>query len=397
MDMNIINIYLESSTEHIISMNKLLLGYLYVNNDLLNDSIHKKMKQVVKDYLKNTVITNNKPKVVNIDMQLFLDSNQIKQEELKGIMSMLVNYTVGLNKISTNESLIKLYKILSNSILISIELYNKSNSIVGEVCSFKEAMNEIQNEYSNDLEKEVSSRLTGKFPLLKNHFDTCKRYNKKIAELYTNLKVDYELKEILCKNSKEKWFQIIPQYHFEQLKLDGKRKIQTIIEEQKIYTDIVFILLDQLSYTILKDVLLKKKIPKYIISLPANFIKTKTNVKRLIKLLDQEELKKVLYFELEYKEMNKYLENFNMLKQKNISFIISSPKDKYDKNTIWEIKFIALDEQEMKDDKLLNLLKYNKPKILLDLETSDFQDDMVYLIRNANSKTRSKENLLNEE
>ena len=391
MDMNIINLYLESSTEHIISMNKLLLGYLYINKELLNDSIHKKIKQVVRDYLENTVIMNNKPKVVNIDMQLFLDSNQIKDKKLENIFSMLVDCTVGLKKISTNDSLIKLYKILSNSILISIELNNKCNSIVGEVCSFKEAMNEIGNEYANDFEKEVSSRLTGKFPLLKNYFDNCKKYNRKIAELYANLKIDYELKEISCKNSKEKWFQVIPQYHFEQLKLDGKRKIQTIIEEQKIYTDIVFILLDQLSYTILKDVFLKKKIPKYIISLPNNFIKTKTNVKRLIKVLDHDELKKFLYFELEYKEMIKYNDNFDMLKQKNISFIISRPKDKYDKNTIWGINFITLDEQEIKDEKLLNLLKYNKPKILLDLETSDFQNDMVYLIRNANGKTQSKE------
>ena len=89
--------------------------------------------------------------------------------------------------------------------------------------------------------------------------------------------------------------------------------------------------------------------------------------------------------------MIKYNDNFDMLKQKNISFIISRPKDKYDKNTIWGINFITLDEQEIKDEKLLNLLKYNKPKILLDLETSDFQNDMVYLIRNANGKTQSKE------
>ena len=62
MDVNIINIYLESSTEHIISMNKLLLGYLYINKELLNDSINKKLKLSIKDINYNKGEGNNNAK-----------------------------------------------------------------------------------------------------------------------------------------------------------------------------------------------------------------------------------------------------------------------------------------------------------------------------------------------
>ena len=394
MNASVIEAYIEFNKKSILSYNNLLLKYLNIDKNLLKHVSIEKVDKIVCEYWKKKYSSDTTPEVVNIDLEIMLSLPKKRHQDLNLIMSMLGQQIINLKELENNDSLVRLYKILSNSIFIAIELNNRTCSIANNDFSFKKAISSILEKYGNYLEKEVVLVLNQSMPVLKDECTNNNRIIKKLVKHYNTSKVDFEGYELVNTLDLYKIFQIIPKYDFEKLKLNGKRKISTIVSQQKYYKDIFFILLDKLNYEILKNLVQRKNVSNYIVSLPNDFLKTKTNISRIIKLLDSSYSKKHICLEIEYSQLKKYMEHFDRLKSNGISIIISNIGKQYSKEVLENVCFVSLNSDNLNDEKLLKLVKNNHMTVIYNTEISDDYPKGIGLIRNINnSKMISKEKM----
>ena len=395
MNTNIIEVYFEFCKKNILNYNRLLLKYLNIEDDLLKKVSIEKIDKVVYECYLEKYFNDKNPRVINIDLEIMLSLSKKRHPDLDFILAVLNKQIVSLDKLDNNIDLVRLYKILSNSILIAIELNERTCSIAIQDCSFKNVISIIQDKYNGYLEPEVVDKLLKPMPLLREEYNRKSKIKDKLILHYNNNKIDFEGFEIVDIFEQTKWFQIKPKYNFEKLKLTSKRKIVNIVYRQNYLKDIMCILLDKLNYEILKQLVARKNVSNYIVTLPNDFLKTKTNVNNLIKILNNTESKQHIYLEIQYSQLRKYTEYFQKLKSNNISIIVSEIGKQYSKELIEQIDFISI-KSDLIDERLLKIIRENSIVIMLE----NYQNDIDYpnevrLIRNqVNSKIISKEKMV---
>ena len=396
MNTNIIEVYYNFCKRNLLSYNRLLLKYLNIEDDLLEKFSIEVVDKIVSDCYEKKYSNNIEPEVINIDLEIMLSLPKKRHRDLDLVLAALSKQIIVHNELQNNINLVHLYRILSNSILIAIELNERTCSIASRGSSFKEVISSILDKHGNYLEKDVITKLSKPMPLLKNEYNTKSKIIDKLIIHYDSNKIDFDGFEIRNLNDQTKWFQILPSYNFEKLKLTGKRKVSTIVSEQNNFKDIIFILIDKINYELLKQLVLKKQELNYVITLPNDFIKSKTNVIKLIKLLDNNNSKKYIYLEIDYSQLRKYEESFQKLKSKNISIIVSKFKKQYSKELVEQINYIALDKNEFNDQKLMKMVNDNHMFIIFDQELNDNDySSNIKLVRNQfNSKVISKEKMV---
>lgn len=393
MNVSIIEAYFEFYKKSILNYNRLLLKYLDIENDLLANVSIEKIDKIVCECCKRMYSNNLLPEVINIDLDIILSLSKKNHPDLNLILSVLSKQIINLKELENNTNLIYLYRILSNSILIAIELNKRTCSIATDNFSFKNVISMILEEYGSYLEPVVVKKLKQPMSLLKDEYNKRIKIMNKLIQHYDNNKLDLEGFEICNISDQNKWYQIIPKYNFEKLKLSGKRKISTIVCRQNVYRDIIFILFDKINYQILKNVVKEKSVSNYIVSLPNDFLKTKTNTLKLIKLLDSAYSKNNIHLEIEYSQLKKYTEHVEQLKNNNISIIVTKINKQYSKEIICLANFVCLDKINFNDDKLLKLVKDNHIKIMFLQDGNDYPLG-VSLVKNQNNlKVISREKM----
>lgn len=393
MDVSIIEAYFDFYKKSTINYNRLLLKYLDIENDLLANVSIEKIDKIVCECYKKKYSDNLLPEVINIDLEIMLSLSKKNHADLKLILSVLSKQIINLKELENNANLIYLYRILSNSILIAIELNERTCSMAVDNFSFKNLISKILEEYGNYFEPIVVKKLNQSMPLLKDEYNKRVKIVSKLINHYDSNKLDFEGFEIIDVLKQNRWYQIVPKYNFEKLNLNGKRKISTIVYRQNVYKDIIFILLDKINYQILKNVISQRHVSNYIVSLPNDFLKTKTNTLNLIKLLESSYSKKHIYLEIEYSQVRKYMEHVEKLKNNNISIIVSNINKQYSKEIIQLINFVCLDKMNFNDDKLLKLIKDNHIKIMFEQEENSYPLEVNLVRLKNNYKMISKEKM----
>ena len=395
MNSSIIEAYINFYKKSILTYNRLLLKYLDIEDDLLENVSIEKIDKIVCECCKRKYSNNINPEVINIDLEIMLSFQKKVHQDLNLILSVVNQQIISLKKLENNDDLIRLYRILSNSILIAIELNDRTCSIVNRNCSFNEVILMIQKKYGNCLEPDVVKKITSSMPLIRDEYNKRIKVINKLILHYEKNKIDFEGFNLNDISSQTKWFQISPKFNFEKLKLTGKRKISTIVSRQSSFKDIIFILLDMINYEILKKVSIQKNVSNYIVYLPNDFLKTKTNTLNLIKLLENSYSKEHIYLQIEYSQLRKYMEHFMKLKENNISIIVSNINRQYSKEVVEQIDFICLDKKDFLDERLLKIVKDNHINIIFEQETNDNDYPQgIKLIRNSsNNKMISREKM----
>lgn len=395
MSSSIIEAYIKFYKKSILTYNRLLLKYLDIEDNLLENVSIEKIDKIVCECCKRKYSNNINPEVIDIDLEIMLSSQKKGHQDLNLILSVLNQQIISLKKLENNDDLIRLYRILSNSILIAIELNERTCSIVNRNCSFKEVILMIQKKYGKYLEPDVVKKITGSIPLVRDEYNKRTKIIDKLILHYEKSKIDFEGFKLNNISNQDNWFQISPKYNFEKLKLTGKRKISTIVSRQSSFKDIIFILLDMVNYEILKKYITRKSVSNYIVYLPNDFLKTKTNTFNLVKLLENSYSKEHIYLEIEYSQLRKYTEHFKILKENNISVIVSNINRQYSKEVVELIDFICLDKNDFLDEKLMKIVKDNKINIIFEQESDQDYPQEVRLIRNSsNYKMISREKMV---
>lgn len=396
MSSSIIEAYIKFYKKSILTYNRLLLKYLDIEDDLLESVSIEKIDKIVCECCKRKYSNNIYPEVIDIDLEIMLSSQKKGHQDLNLILSVLNQQIISLKKLENNDDLIRLYRILSNSILIAIELNEWTCSIVNRDYSFKEVILMIQKKYGTYLEPGVVKIITGSIPLVRDEYNERIKIIDKLILHYDKSKIDFEGFKLNDISNQENWFQISPKYNFEKLKLTGKRKISTIVSRQSNFKDIIFILLDMVNYEILRKVITQKNVSNYIVYLPNDFLKTKTNTLNLIKLLENSYSKKHIYLEIEYSQLRKYMEHFMKLKENNISIIVSNINRQYSKEVVEQIQFISLDKTDFLDERLMKIVKDNHINIIFEQDSNDNNCPQgINLIRNSsNYKMISREKMV---
>lgn len=391
---NIIDAYFKYNKNNILIYNEMCLKYLDIEGVLLEKNIVEVFDKIIYEYFTKKYSNDTKPEVINIDLEILLSSLKTKQPDLDLLLSVLIQH-INVNKFEDNVDLVHLYRILSNSILIAIELNQWTCSIAKGDNSFKEVISKILDKYDKYFEPDVIKMLKKPIPLLKEQYIARKKIMDKLIQHYDNQKIDFEGYEILNTYNQNKWFQVNLKYNFEKLKLTGKRKISNIICEQNSFKDIIFITLDKLNYEILKKLINNKDIPNYVLLLPDDFLKTKTNTEKLVKILNNSYSKEHIYLEIEYSQFKKYNTNIQILNKYKIPLIVSNIKKQYSREIIEQTKFMILDENNIQDDNLIKIIKDKKIFTILDESNKKINYPNANLIRNKfNSKIISKEKMI---
>lgn len=362
METSIIDAYKMFSHNSINAYNNAFLKYLYNGDSFLNSSIYLSIENVVVDYLEH------------INTYYSLDE----------VFTFIQNNIKSFDKQKDDADFIKNFRLLSNSIFIAIELH-RANSIVDCSCSFEDILLRIYEKYANQFEKEVIELFNRNLPLLKKEFSKRRKIILKIIEHYDNFNIDYSVLELKNNITLDRWFQIFPTYNIRQLKLVGNKKVQNIIEEQKLIRNIIFILIDKINYQYLRCRLNNGKLSNYIIYLPKDFLKTKTNVKKIISLVKNN---KSIVLEMDYEEIRKYSSSIDLILSKKIAIMAKNVPRKYDSDLVSKINYLSLDKNNLSDKKLMDSI--NRFKIPCVLTRSTFDDDLpndenFYLIRISNS------------
>lgn len=366
MKVNIIDAYNNFSYNNIIAYNNLLFKYLYDDTNSIDDSLNKALNKFVKHYIEDRSTNFSLNSII-----LFL-SNNIKNFEI----------------LKEDGNFIQQFDILSNSIIIAIEL-DRANSIVNYECSFEDVLTKIFKRYEKQFNSNITLLLEKRISSLKNLFNQKRKIISKVVSHYNNLNIDFELLELTNNKFDIKWFQVFPKYNFKQLKLDASYKIQDIIEEQRLTRDIFLIVIDKLNYELLKIKLLEKKTPNFIIELPKNFLKTKTNIKTLVSLITNESI----VLEIDYGEIVRYFDSIQFILKNKVSIVANKIPKKFDSSILEMMSFISLSDDNNDDIKLLEMAsKFKIPCILTKNNMEITVDEsLYYLVRRVKSSRISKE------
>lgn len=383
MSTNVIDAYSEFNENSIFYYNKLLLNYLYIENDLLNNINDDMVRKLIHNYLNTKPVSNSRPNVINIDLEIFLTSQNIENKDMNYIMELITQHVISLKDLNRDPQLVSLSRLLSNSIMIAIELNNRTGSLADSESSFKKVLLDIQKKYASSFEPKVLKLLKQPMTQLKDEYNRRMKVKKKLIEHYENNSIDFEGSEFENLKTDSRWFEVYPTYYFEKLKLTGKRKISTIVCEQKNFRDVILIIIDKIGYEILKAIYNQDTIPNYVVPLTKDFLKTKTNIEKVMKLLKNKTAKQHIYLEVDYKQMEKYMEQYERLLKNGISVIVTDIPKKYDKSSINLIKFIKIDGDLINDVKLLKILELNNSLIIIDKKKPDVEiTKQVTLVQN---------------
>lgn len=386
MSTNIIDAYIDFSVKSIEIYNTWLLEYLYEKRK--SSSILKTITtKTIRDYIHDEIVCNHFTKIVDIDKKIYLTQQNYVDEKLNTIKFFLTKNTNCFDKTKEDEKFLKEYLNLSNSILIAIEL-NKWANLIAKNCSFEEAINKIVREHKECFDESIIKKLKMKMPFLKKEYQSRQKTFEKIINHYEKSSIDFDTIKLLNNINNENYYMIYPLYNLKQLKYYDKRKVEEIIEEQKVARDILLITLDKLNYQTLKHVLLDKNIPNYILTIKNGMFKSKTILKEIQKNYININLKTNIFFMFDYIEYKKYKNSIDELSN-YVSIILTNLDNKYDVEILKNIRFLSLNNKNLKDKKLMEIVQKNNITIIYNQENNDPIENNMF-VKESESKRVSK-------
>lgn len=387
MDTNIIDAYVEFSTKSIQEYNQWLLEYLYANRKL-QGVLKTITDKTIKEYVFEEIANSQKAKVIDIDRTIFLSQQTSVDDKYNTIKFLFTKNTENFDEIKQNEELSKLYTNLPSSILIAVELNKWANSIAKKF-SFEESINRITREHKDVFDEKILKTLSMKMPFLKKEFSKRQKVIEKLSEHYKKSEIKFDVIKLENYIDTDNYFIIKPFYDLKRLKFVGKRKIETIIGEQPIARDIIFILLDQLNYETLNFSLLEKKAPSYLIEIPEGTFKTKINFKRIEKMYKNINFNRNLYFIFDYKDYKKSANLINEL-NKYASIVVTNLDKKYDLDVLKNIKFLLLNDKNLKDKGLKELVQQKNITVFYEQDEDEVPENKMFIKNSKISRTTKR-------
>lgn len=382
MDTNIIDAYITFSNNSIQKYNKWLLEYLYSIRKI-DSNLEKIINKTINEYLKEKININQKEIIIDIDKKIFFTQQEIIDDDFNNIKFILKkNYN------ENSEEFQNYFNIFPYSILIAIELNNWANSITKKI-SFEEAINKIIRNHKMCFDEKTINQLKQRMPFLKKEYQKRNQIFTKLIEHYENGKIDFDVLKIQNNIDLKKYYLINPHYKIDKIKFIGKRKIETIIAEQELARDILFIMLDKINYETLNLIIQEKEIPNYLLRIPKDTFKLKNNIKKIEKIYSKTNFKSKMFFIISYRDYKKYYTNVNLL-NKYVSIIISNLDDKYELDILKNIKFISLNKKNTKDKNLMDFVQKKNLIVFYEQEKEEEPLNDAFIINEKNKRVTKK-------
>lgn len=321
-DCSIVEAYTTFKIKNIVEYTNAILRTVYGSNYNPSNETINQLKDCIKKHLVDFFNDNNFLELSRPDITDFFKEHKINNVDHQQVLYTMFNKIIDINMIKNDEASLNTCLILSDSILISIELDRLTNSIVSPNLSFKEAFDFIKSKYSETLTKDVSNIIR----YLPNYLRDLVKKNIKTNEMmlkeYSNQDFNVEFLTISNEKDGEDLLEAKINISIENIQDKGKKKIEKIIGEEKLVIPLTNFIIDRIDYLILRLYLLKKNIPTFIIDVPEDYFRTKGSVKKILALLDNSILKDHIYLNIGERDYSKYVENLEVLNGNGIIMII---------------------------------------------------------------------------
>lgn len=369
MDANIIDVYTNYTIKNATKYTELFVSKIYKGKPPWKITyIRMNVAKIIVDYYRDFLSIKKLDYSAFLDIKTFVDSQKIDKPSLKKILMLCIKYFSSIETLRCDSALFEEIKTLSGSILVAVELNSRANSIVTTQVSFRDAEDEIIDEYADVLETEVIDILKQSETDFRVIYNEALKVGNNLHKHYE--RGGFEMKFIKLKNylDNTRWYEITNSYSFTKLELTTDKKINEIVGKNSIREAITYIILDKLSYLILKLIMHKQQVPKFVVDVPMDMLKLKKNIKKLNSIFLSKIIREHIVLRIDYLQLKKYGINIQTLKKHQINVIVKNLPTNYDEELLGLVNYIEVTPIQFGEAEIKETIKNAKIQLMLDYE-----------------------------
>lgn len=319
VDCSIVEAYKNFKITNIVKYTNIILKCIYGKNYNPSKATVKQLEECVYKHLKDFFYDDRFLELSRPDINQFFKDNNIDNKNLQKVLFTMFNKIISINSVVNNEINKKTCLMLANSILISMELDNLTNSLFTDNLSYKLAINDIKNRYEGVFVEDILKNMKYISNLLNEEVNKSIKVNKLLLNHYNNDDFTLMYSEIKDVVNNENMFYVYLDVTIPKLIDKTKSKKDKIISDNKLSSPLISISLDKLNYSILNLFIEKRRIPTFMIDMTDDYFKTKKNTNNMISYLDNSITKDNIVIVVGSKDLIKNYDNLSTLAEKGIN------------------------------------------------------------------------------
>ena len=392
VDCSIVEAYKNFKIINIIKYTNIILKCIYGKNYNPSKATVKQLEECVYKHLKDFFYDDRFLELSRPDINQFFKDNNIDNKNLQKVLFTMFNKIININSVINNEINRKTCLMLANSILISIELDNLTNSLLTDNLSYKLAIVDIKNRYEGVFIEDISKNMKYISNLLNDEVNKSIKINKLLLEHYQNDDFTLMYSEVKDIVNKENMFYVYLDVTIPKLIDKTKTKKEKIISDNKLSSPLINVSLDKLNYSILRLFIEKRRIPTFIIDMTDEYFKTKKNTNTIIGYLDNSIIKDNVIVTVSSKDLIKNYDNLRTLVDKGINLAIREfDYSNTSKKDLSYFKYMIIDYNEKdRDNKIILASTLDIKVIVINVNDDDARNSCigkgVKFIRNSKDK-----------